>query len=259
MRLEKIFGVIDSMLNNVEEVKNKIVDFIRAYFIKNGKDCNAIIGISGGKDSAVVAALCVEALGADRVIGIQMPCGKQSDIEFANKLINHLGIKKECINIAPMLDTLESLLPLNDAAKISAKARCRMITLYAYAQTHNGRVVGTENKSEYLLGFYTRFGDAASDLEPIKDLWVSEVKQLGYSLGLLEDIIEKAPSDGLTGKTDEEALGFRYDEAEALFNGEELDTDVAYKILQTFNKSSWKLGNVPYPVISGTSNKYAID
>ena len=247
------------MLKDVNETKKTIINFIKAYFQENGKECNAIIGISGGKDSAVVAALCVEALGADRVIGIQMPCGKQNDIEYANKLINHLGIKKECINIAPMLDTLESLVPLNDAAKISAKARCRMITLYAYAQTHNGRVVGTENKSEHLLGFYTRFGDSASDLEPIKDLWVSEVKQLGYSLGLPEDIIEKAPSDGLSGKTDEEALGFTYDEAEALFTDKELDKDVAYKILQTFNKSSWKLANAPYPMISDTTNKYVIE
>ena len=250
MRLEKIFGVIDSMLNNIEEVKNKIVDFIRAYFIKNGKDCNAIIGISGGKDSAVVAALCVEALGADRVIGIQMPCGKQSDIEYSNKIINILGIKKECINIEPFVSLLDKTIPLNDAAKISAKARTRMITLYAYAQTHNGRVVGTENKSEHLLGYFTRFGDAASDVEPIRDLFVSEVKQIGYCLGLPQDIIEKEPSDGLTGQTDEEALGFTYDEAEKFFTDyTALPDDKWLQIQRHFDANNWKLREVSYPSI----------
>ncbi len=196
------------------KVKNDCVEWIRAFFEKNGKGCNAVVGISGGKDSSIAAALCVEALGKDRVIGVLMPQGEQHDINMAHLLVDHLGIKHYVVNIKETVDSLLSALPieLSTQAKTNLPPRIRMSTLYAVSQSVNGRVVNTCNLSEDWVGYSTRYGDAAGDFSPMSHLTVTEVKEIGYLLGLPKELVDKTPIDGLCGKTDEENLGFTYAE-----------------------------------------------
>ena len=197
------------------KVKNDIVEWIRNWFEKNGKGCNAVIGISGGKDSSVVAALCVEALGRDRVVGVLMPNGGQSDISYAEMLVNHLGIKSHTINIAEPVAALMTRISLE--VEISAQTtinlppRIRMATLYAISQSVNGRVANTCNLSEDWVGYSTRYGDSVGDFSPLSNLTVTEAKAIGRALRLPLCLVDKVPSDGLTGKTDEDNLGFTYE------------------------------------------------
>ncbi len=198
---------------NAKEMKDRCVEWIRDFFAKNGPDCNAVVGISGGKDSSVVAALCVEALGKDRVIGVLMPCGVQADIEMARKLVNHLGIKNYEVNVEAAVNGLLNALPdieISTQTRTNLPPRIRMATLYAVGQSVNGRVANTCNLSEDWVGYSTRYGDAAGDFSPLSHLTVTEVKAIGREMGLPEDLVEKVPIDGLCGKTDEENLGFTY-------------------------------------------------
>ena len=201
---------------DARQVKNDCVEWIRTFFEENGKGCNAVIGISGGKDSSIAAALCVEALGKDRVIGVLMPQGEQHDIDMAYLLVNHLGIKQYVVNIKDAVDSLLNALPdtlaVSTQAKTNLPPRIRMSTLYAVSQSVNGRVVNTCNLSEDWVGYSTRYGDAAGDFSPLANLTVTEVKQIGHLLGLPSVLVEKTPIDGLCGKTDEENLGFTYAE-----------------------------------------------
>ena len=202
------------MMVDVLKVKNDCVAWIRKFFEENGPDCNAVIGISGGKDSSVAAALCVEALGKERVIGVLMPCGEQHDIDMAELLVKHLDIRHYTINVKAAVDgVLNSMpadLPLTPQTKTNIPPRVRMATLYAVGQSCNGRVVNTCNLSEDWVGYSTRYGDAAGDFSPMCNLTVTEVKAIGRLLGLPEILVEKVPIDGLCGKTDEENLGFTY-------------------------------------------------
>ncbi len=199
---------------DAQKVKDDCVNWIKEFFRKNGPDCNAVIGISGGKDSSVAASLCVEALGRDRVIGVLMPKGEQHDIDCARQLVDHLGIKSYEINIKDAIEGLMAAMP--DDLDITAQTvtnippRIRMTTLYAVSQSLNGRVVNTCNLSEDWVGYSTRYGDAAGDFSPMCNLTVTEVKAIGHLLGLPENLVEKTPIDGLCGKTDEENLGFTY-------------------------------------------------
>lgn len=201
---------------DAEKVKNDCVEWIRDFFKNNGPDCNAVVGISGGKDSSIAAALCVEALGKDRVIGVLMPQGEQHDIDMAYLLVNHLGIKHYEINVKDAIDSLlknmPEDLPVSVQTKTNIPPRVRMTTLYAVSQSVNGRVVNTCNLSEDWVGYSTRYGDAAGDFSPMSHLTVTEVKEIGRFLGLPEVLVEKVPIDGLCGKTDEENLGFTYAE-----------------------------------------------
>lgn len=212
---------------NPEKIKNECVDWIKDFFDKNGKDCNAVIGISGGKDSSVAAALCVEALGKDRVIGVLMPCGEQHDIDCAYALVNHLGIKHYVINVKDSIEGLKNSfpdnLPLSTQATTNLPPRIRMSTLYAVSQSVNGRVVNTCNLSEDWVGYSTRYGDAAGDFSPLSNLTVAEIKQIGALLGLPDELVNKVPIDGLCGKTDEENLGFTYDELDRYIRTGEID------------------------------------
>ena len=198
------------------KVKDKCVLWIRDFFERNGKGCNAVVGISGGKDSSVVAALCVEALGRERVIGVLMPQGVQPDIEAAYLLVNHLGIKHYEVNIKNAVDdvlkSISALPEISRQTRVNLPARIRMTTLYAVAQSlpGGGRVANTCNRSEDYVGYSTKYGDSAGDFSPLSDFLVEEVKELGYALGLPEELIEKTPSDGLSGSSDEEKLGFSY-------------------------------------------------
>ena len=215
---------------NAEKIKNDCVEWIRDFFKNNGPDCNAVIGISGGKDSSVAAALCVEALGKDRVIGVLMPCGDQHDIDMAYKLVNHLGIKHHVVNIKDAVEGLIGSIPieLSTQSRVNLPPRIRMTTLYAVSQCYNGRVVNTCNLSEDWVGYSTRYGDAAGDFSPMCNLTVQEVKAIGRVLGLPEDLVDKVPIDGLCGKTDEENLGFTYAELDRYIRTGEIE-DMAKK------------------------------
>ncbi|MBQ0001783.1 MAG: NAD(+) synthase [Clostridiales bacterium] len=213
------------MLKNPELTKNKIVQWIRDYFAANGPACDAVVGVSGGKDSSVVAALLAEALGKDRVVGVMMPNGVQSDISDSREIVELLGIKNITVNIKAGVDGLSGA--INDAFKeasfdapetlsrdsmINMPPRLRMSTLYAVAQAlpNGGRVVNTCNRSEDYIGYSTKYGDSAGDFSPLCNLLVHEVIQIGEVLGIPERLTKKAPSDGLSGMTDEDKIGFTY-------------------------------------------------
>ena len=217
---------------DVKKTTADCICWIKDFFENNGKGCNAVIGISGGKDSSVAAALCVEALGKERVIGVLMPCGEQHDIDAAYALVNHLGIRHFVVNIKDAVEGLKSALPSD--IEITAQTvtnippRVRMTTLYAVSQSMNGRVVNTCNLSEDWVGYSTRYGDAAGDFSPLSLLTVAEVKEIGKYLGLPEFLVEKVPIDGLCGKTDEENLGFTYAELDRYIRTGEIE-DLAKK------------------------------
>lgn len=196
------------------KVKNDCVRWIRDFFEENGKGCNAVVGISGGKDSSVAAALCVEALGKERVIGVLMPCGEQKDIDMAYLLVETLKIKHYVVDVSDavsgVLNNMPEGMEVTAQTKTNVPPRIRMAVLYAISQSNNGRVCNTCNLSEDWVGYSTRYGDAAGDFSPMSNLTVTEVKEIGRVLGLPDVLVDKVPIDGLCGKTDEENLGFTY-------------------------------------------------
>ncbi len=213
------------MLKDPVKTKDEIVEWIRDYMAQNGPNCDIVVGISGGKDSSVTAALCVAALGKDRVVGVMMPDGVQSDIADSQEIVSLLGIRNLTVNIHEgvqglcgaintSLETgaLDGVTALSRDSMINLPARIRMTTLYAVAQAlpNGGRVVNTCNASEDYIGYSTKFGDAAGDFSPLAHLLVHEVIQVGELLGLPERLTRKAPSDGLSGLTDEDKIGFTY-------------------------------------------------
>lgn len=215
----------DNMLKNPVQTKNEIVKWIRDYFAENGPDCSVVIGISGGKDSSVTAALCAEALGKDRVVGVLMPDGVQADIADSQEIVELLGIPYITVNIHAGMEGLsgaieeelrKGIIPgtegLSRDSRINMPPRLRMSTLYAVAQSlpKGGRVVNTCNRSEDYIGYSTKFGDAAGDFSPLANLLVHEVIQIGEVLGVPERLTKKTPSDGLSGMSDEDKIGFTY-------------------------------------------------
>lgn len=230
------------------KVKDECVQWIRDFFEKNGPGCNAIIGISGGKDSSIAAALCVEALGVDRVIGVLMPCGEQADIASSYELVNHLGIKHMVINIKDAVDGLTKALPFDVSVqtKTNIPPRVRMTTLYAVGQSHNGRVVNTCNLSEDWVGYSTRYGDAAGDFSPLSFITVTELKQIGKLIGLPDSLVDKTPTDGLQSKTDEDNLGFKYATLDKYIRGiEEPDPETKALIDKKHAANLFKLQYMP--------------
>lgn len=234
------------------KTKDEIITWIRNYFRKNGPDCNAVIGISGGKDSSIVAALCCEALGNGRVIGVLMPQGVQDDIDVARDLVKHLGIKSFEINIAETVNTLLAkgrIAGLCDSkqARVNLPARIRMATLFMVSQSMNGRVANTCNASENFVGWQTVGGDGFGQFGPLSKLTVTEVKAVGRELGLPEKFIEKAPADGLTGKTDEDNFGFTYEFLDKYIRTSEFggDTATAAKIDRMHEANLFK--DLPMP------------
>ncbi len=235
---------------DVQKTTKECVQWIRDFFEQNGKGCNAVIGISGGKDSSIVAALCVEALGKDRVIGVLMPQGKQHDIDAAYLLVNHLGIKHYEVNVKDAIDGVLNALPkdieLSPFTKTNLPPRIRMATVYAVSQSVNGRVANTCNLSEDWVGYSTRYGDSVGDFSPLSNLTVTEVKQIGHYLNLPIELVEKTPIDGLCGKTDEENLGFTYAELDVYIRTGKIE-DAAKKELidKKHNANLFKLQLMP--------------
>lgn len=247
---------------NAKEVKDACIQWIKDWFDNNGKGCNAVIGISGGKDSSVVAALCVEALGKDRVIGVLMPNHEQSDISASYKLVDHLGIMHTVINVGGAIDTIaghinssilrtvamspQVSLQLSEQAKINLPCRIRMSTLYAVSQSVNGRVANTCNLSEDWIGYSTRYGDSVGDFSPLSRLTVTEVKAIGYELGIPNELIEKVPADGLCDKTDEDNFGFTYAVLDKYIReGVCEDEEIKNKIDEMHKKNLFKLQLMP--------------
>ena len=235
---------------NAEKIKNDCVNWIRDFFENNGKGCNAVVGISGGKDSSVVAALCVEALGKERVIGVLMPCGEQHDIDAAYSLVNHLGIKHYVINVKDAVEGVLKNMP--EGLEITAQTRnnvpprVRMTTLYAVSQSCNGRVANTCNLSEDWVGYSTRYGDSVGDFSPLSKLTVQEVKAIGHLLNLPSELVEKTPIDGLCGKTDEDNLGFTYRVLNKYIRtGVCEDEDTKRRIDSLHQKNLFKLQPIP--------------
>lgn len=233
---------------DARKIKDGCVDWIRSFFQENGPDCTAVVGISGGKDSSVVAALCVEALGKERVLGVLMPCGEQHDIDMAYKLVNHLGIRHYEVNIKEAAEALKASIPfeLSQQSLVNLLPRIRMTTLYAVSQSFNGRVANTCNLSEDWVGYSTRYGDAAGDFSPLCNLTVQEVKEIGHALGLPADLVDKVPIDGLCGKTDEDNLGFTYAELDHYIRTGEIENQATKaRIDQLHQQNLFKLQLMP--------------
>ncbi len=232
---------------DAKKAKNATIEWIRQWFEKNGFGCNAIIGISGGKDSSIAAALCVEALGKDRVIGVMMPNGDQSDMDMAVLLVNHLEIENYVVNIKGAFDYLlnqisDTGIEISDNTRINLPPRLRMSTLYAVAQSRNGRVINTSNLSEDWVGYSTQYGDSVGDMSPMSSFTAAEIRAIGRELGLPSILVDKVPSDGLTGKTDEDRLGFTYEVLDRYIRtGEIDDLDIKNRIDELHERNQFKL------------------
>jgi NAD+ synthase len=236
---------------DVKKVKDEVIKWIREYFEANATPTTkAVLGISGGKDSSVAAALCVEALGKDRVIGVLMPQGEQFDIDCSKQLVNHLGIKSYEINVgstvSALLGELGGKLDVAEQARVNTPPRIRMTTLYAVAACVGGRVVNTCNMSEDWVGYSTKFGDSAGDFSPLSELVVREVIAVGDELGIPYELTHKTPIDGLCGKTDEDNLGFTYAELDRYIRtGEIDDPEKKQKIDKLHKQNLFKLQLMP--------------
>ena len=235
---------------DVQKVTEACVQWIRDFFEVNGPGCNAVLGVSGGKDSSVAAALCVEALGKDRVVGVLMPNGTQHDIDMAHLLCDHLGIRRFVVNIHDAVEGVKNAIPaeleLSNQSIVNLPPRIRMATVYAVSQSLNGRVVNTCNLSEDWVGYSTRYGDAAGDFSPMSHLTVDEVKQVGRYLGLPDVLVDKVPIDGLCGKTDEDNLGFTYAVLDRYIRTGEIDDPVAKERIDRLHKRNlFKLQLMP--------------
>ena len=235
---------------DAKKVKDQCVAWIREFFQNNGPDCKAVLGISGGKDSSVAAALCVEALGRERVVGVLMPKGVQQDIDAAYMLVNHLGIEHYEVNIEKAVEGLQGAMPqgltLTPQAVQNLPPRIRMATVYAVSQCVNGRVCNTCNLSEDWVGYSTRYGDSVGDFSPMSFLTVTEVKEIGHLLGLPEELVEKTPIDGLCGKTDEENLGFTYAQLDRYIRTGEIDDPEIKELIDRKHKMNlFKLEFMP--------------
>ena len=235
---------------DVAKVTEDLIEWIKQFFEENGKGCKAVLGISGGKDSSVVAALCAKALGKENVFGVLMPNGEQSDIDVSVALCKFLDIPNVTINIADcyngLVNEIESRMEFSTLAKTNLPPRLRMSTVYAVSQCVNGRVANTCNLSEDWVGYSTRYGDSVGDFSPMSHLTVTEVKEIGYLLDLPKELVDKVPIDGLCGKTDEENLGFTYAELDVYIRTGEIADEKKKAIIDRKHKANlFKLELMP--------------
>ena len=236
---------------DAKKATKECVQWIKNWFEENGKGCNAVIGISGGKDSTIAAALCVEALGKDRIYGVMMPNGYQSDLADAARVCEVLDIKNATIYIndifAKFIDEVKwaNITP-SEQTRINLAPRIRMTMLYAISQSINGRVVCTDNLSESYIGSSTRWGDNVGDFAPLAWFTTDEVVAIGDELGLPYELTHKTPADGLCGKTDEDNFGFTYEQLNTYIHTGECDDEaVKEKIESLYEKNVFKLNPIP--------------
>jgi NAD+ synthase len=242
-------------MDSDEKVKfavDECVNWIRNWFDKNGKGCNAVIGMSGGKDSTIVAALCAKALGPDRVIGVALPDQGQGT-NGAEEICNHIGIKYMCLPIDGITNAFNFTLTLNGSSASeqtiqNIPPRVRMAMLYAVAQSNNGRVANTCNLSEDYIGYSTLFGDSAGSFAPIANFTVTELKKIGRELGLPIKWVDKVPDDGLpNSKPDEEKFGFSYETLDTYIRGGAINADTMIKIEEMHEKNKFKTDIIRIP------------
>lgn len=240
---------------NYEKLTNNIIKFVRDYYEENNI-YGAVLGISGGKDSAVVAAILCKALGSERVVGLTMPCySKEEDMRDAKKISEYYGFRLLNIDLSDIFDDFKKEINLlgnysledTKNSDINIKPRMRMMSLYYMAQLLSkveGRtylVVGTSNKSELYVGYFTKGGDSVHDIAPIGDLMVSEVIKVGEVLGVPGEVLYKTPSDGLSGMSDEDKMGVSYDDIERyILKDDTLDKGISLKIEKMHNNSRHK-------------------
>lgn len=230
---------------NVEKVTNEIIEFIKDYYRKNNLT-GAVIGLSGGKDSAVCLLLMIKAIGSENILGLWLPSNsKETDKKDVLSLVKKYNIELREFDLTNysknFVNDLKELNNVNDNnlvdVSINIVPRLRMLTLYSYAammtsvKKKNYIVVGTSNKSERFVGYFTKGGDGVADIAPIADLYVDEVIKIGEYLGIDENIIHKVPDDGLSGITDEEKLGFSYMDVKKI--SEELDSGIVDESIDT--------------------------
>lgn len=257
-------------------MKETIVNWIREYSEATNTK-GYVIGISGGKDSTVVAKLLCDAVGSEKVLGVLMPNGEQKDIKDSIEVCNLLGIDYQVVNIhdsylniiSQIENNVEVLYPGDDGSfsaktnkdheywvskesKINIAPRLRMITLYTIAQSLGYRVCGTGNRSERYVGYTTKWGDSAADINPIAGLTCSDVIKLGDELGLPHHLVHKIPSDGLTGMSDEEKFGFTYDQLDRYITQEPTDDvpDEVIRLIDEKHKKSTHKNGVYAPIIN---------
>lgn len=233
---------------DAEKLKEGCIAWVRDWFEKNGPKCNAVLGMSGGKDSTIAAAVCAEALGPDRVVGVALPAEGQS-INEADAICRHIGIRYLCLPIGAVESAFRDLAQYMPDGNFSVQTlqnippRIRMTSLYAVGQSCNGMVANTCNLSEDYIGYATLFGDAAGSFSPFGGLCVREVRAIGHALGLPARWVDKIPDDGLPASCpDEEKFGFSYDTLDRYIReGVCENADVKAKIDSMHRRNLFKL------------------
>lgn len=252
--------------NSGNSVTIKDVDNLCAWISEKLGTKNAVVGISGGIDSSVIAALCVKAVGSDRTILVSLPCGVDKDKEYIDLLLETLkyypltpsnrkfngcyriNIQNSCKNLYNTFSgEIGHCVQNVQLVQANIQSRMRMIALYAFANNYNGLVIGTTNKSEYEIGYATKYGDAGVDIEPIQEYYKSEVRELGKLLGLSEMLVNRVPTAGLwEGQTDETEIGMTYDELDNLLNGGMGTTAHATRVRELHEMSEHKRNPIPF-------------
>ena len=252
---------------NAKEQLTGLIEWMRQ-MMKNCGGKTAVVGISGGKDSSVVAALCVEAYGRENVYGVLMPNGVQPDIDYSRDLVDFLQLPHSTINIHDavegVLQQMEQVgIPATRMTKVNLPSRIRMTTLYAVAQSlPGGIVINTSNLSEDWVGYCTIYGDSAGAFSPLGMYTTEEVVAMGRELGLPEKFVVKPPSDGLTGLTDEDNLGFTYHAVNEYVRKGICDPETKEKIDHKHRISRFKFDTIPVyhnglpMVLEDTTNYY---
>lgn len=234
---------------------NNAVLWIKQY-VEKSKAKGVVLGLSGGKDSAVVLAMAVKAIGKEKVVTVSMPCHSISaDYDDAKLVADKFGVKFITTDLTKAYDEFENSInsvinevgakELSSEAKVNAKPRLRMTTLYAIAQSLGYLVIGTGNLCEAMVGYTTKWGDSASDFNPIANFTVSEVLRIGAFLGVPDKILQRAPSDGLGGQTDEEKMGIKYSQIEEMIETGNTEESAKENILRRYNASRHKRTLVP--------------